>query len=141
MGAELFDVKITISDYEDQNYELGYATKISIKRNRDTKTTNTFSGDITTISGHQNGGTISTENISWAKNTYEINLLENMLKKGMVKSIVCTGKSYTFAGEIYERVVTGTNCIVTTDEDEWSTDEGVTTKLEFSCNDIVKEFY
>ena len=140
MGAELFNVKITISDYENNNYEIGYATKLSIKRNRDTNTINTFSGDINTIAGQQEGGELSLEAVSWSKSVSEITKLENMLKKGMIKTIICTGKSYTYSGDVYSRSITGINCVITTDEEEWSTSEGVSTKLDFSCNEIVKEY-
>lgn len=140
MGAELFDVKITISDYDNNNYEIGYGTKLSIKRNRDTQTVNTFSGDINTIAGNQTGGEISIEAVSWAKSVSEMTKLENMLKKGMIKTIICSGKSYTYSGDVYSRVITGINCVITTDEDEWSTSDGVTNKLDFSANEIIKEY-
>lgn len=140
MGSELFDVKITISDYDGNNYEIGYGTKLSIKRNRDTNTVNTFSGDINTIAGNQRGGEISLEAVSWAKSVADMTNLENMLKRGMIKTIVCSGKSYTYSGEVYNRSITGTNCVITNEEDEWSVSDGVTNKLDFSCNEIIKEF-
>ncbi len=140
MGAELFQVKITISDYDNNNYEIGYATKLSIKRNRDTNTVNTFSGDINTIAGNQTGGELSLESVSWAKSVSDMIKLENMLKNGMIKSIICSGKGYTYAGDVYSRTITGLNCVVTTDEEDWSPSDGVTSKLDFSANEIIKDF-
>ena len=52
MGAEIFDVEINLD-----GVLILYATKVSSKKNKDTSTTLTFNGDVST--GAKNtGGTI-----------------------------------------------------------------------------------
>ena len=48
MGAELFDVQVNID-----GVLLKYGTKVSYEKNRDTSTTNTFDGDVTTNANYQ----------------------------------------------------------------------------------------
>lgn len=132
MGAELFDVKITIGNDED-NLILAYATKVSSKKNKDTNKTLTFDGDVNTTAKNT-GGTISIERLSWPASVEEAVRLEELLESDLIKTVTCVGNSYTANGDLYTRQIIGTNVTVTSDEDEWSPDGGVTQKLELTVN-------
>ena len=132
MGSEIHDVKITIGNDED-NLVLAYATKVSSKKNKDTKSTLTFDGDVNT-SGKNTGGTISIERLAWPSSVEEAVRLESLLESDLIKTITCTGRAYTANGDIYQKQIIGTNVTVTSDEEEWSPSDGVTQKLELSVN-------
>lgn len=133
MGAEIFDVEINLD-----GVIIAYATKLTTKKNKQTSTTLTFDGEITT-SAKKTGGTISLESLVWPGSVDEAIALEDKLEDNNIKTITCTGTSYTSAGEPYTRKVIGTGVTVTSDEDEWSPSDGVTQKLEFAVNELVRK--
>lgn len=137
MGSEIYDVKITIGNDSD-NLVLAYATKVSSKKNKDTKTTLTFDGDVNT-SAKNTGGTISIERLSWPSSVEEAVRLESLLEADLIKSITCSGRAYTANGDAYIKQIIGTNVTVTSDEEEWSPSDGVTQKLELSVNRLQRK--
>lgn len=134
MGSEIYDVKVTIGNNED-NVVLAYATKVSSKKNKDTSTTLTFDGDVNT-SAKNTGGTISIERLAWPASVEEAIRLEEILEADLIKSVVCSGRAYTANGDPYVKRIVGTNVTVTSDEDEWSPSDGVTQKLELGVNTL-----
>ena len=134
MGSEIYDVKVTIGNDED-NIVLAYATKVTSKKNKDTSTTLTFDGDVNT-SAKNTGGTISIERLAWPANVEEAVRLETLLEADVIKSVTCSGRAYTVNGDVYTKQVIGTNVTVTSDEDEWSPSDGVTQKLELAVNKL-----
>ena len=134
MGSEIYDVKITIGNDED-NLVLAYATKVTSKKNKDTSTTLTFDGDVNT-SAKNTGGTISIERLAWPSSVQEAVRLESLLEADIIKTVTCTGRAYTAAGNAYIKQIIGTNVIVNTDEEEWSPSDGVTQKLELAVNKL-----
>ena len=134
MGSEIYDVKVTIGN-DDDNVVLAYATKVSSKKNKDTSTTLTFDGDVNT-SAKNTGGTISIERLAWPASVEEAIRLEEILEADLIKSVVCSGRAYTANGDPYVKRIVGTNVTVTSDEDEWSPSDGVTQKLELGVNTL-----
>jgi len=134
MGSEIYDVKVTIGN-DDDNVVLAYATKVSNKKNKDTSTTLTFDGDVNT-SAKNTGGTITIERLAWPASVDEAKRLEELLEADVIKSVVCSGRAYTANGDSYIKQVIGTNVTVTSDEDEWSPSDGVTQKLELAVNKL-----
>ena len=132
MGSEIYDVKISIGNDED-NIVLAYATKVTNKKNKDTSTTLTFDGDVNT-SAKNTGGTISIERLAWPSSIEEAVRLESILEADVIKSVTCSGRAYTANGDSYIKRIVGTNVTVTSDEDEWSPSDGVTQKLELAVN-------
>lgn len=130
MGAEIFKVQINFD-----GVIIAHGTKVTTKRNRDTKTTLTFDGDVTT-SGSNTGGTISIERLVWPSDLDEQIQLENKLIANEIKTITCTGIAYTSQGDPYQRVITGTNVNITSDEEDWSPSDGVSHKLELSVDNL-----
>lgn len=137
MGSEIYDVKVTLGNDED-NLVLAYATKVSSKKNKDTKTTLTFDGDVNT-SAKNTGGTISIERLAWPTDVEEAVRLESLLEADLIKSVTCTGRAYTANGDAYIKQIIGTNVTVTSDEEEWSPSEGVTQKLELAVNRLQRK--
>lgn len=133
MGAEIFNVKVNLD-----GVLVTYATKVSSKKNKDTNTTLTFEGDVNT-SAPNTGGTISVEGLYWPKELSEAVNLENKLESGHLTTVVCSGTSYTTAGDPYKKIITGTYVTITSDEDEWSPSDGITQKLEFAVNKLVRK--
>lgn len=134
MGSEIYDVKITIGNNDD-NVVLAYATKVSSKKNKDTSTTLTFNGDVNT-SAKNTGGTISIERLAWPASVDESVRLENLLEADIIKTVTCTGRAYTANGDPYTKQIIGTNVTITSDEEEWSPSDGVTQKLELAVNKL-----
>lgn len=134
MGSEIYDVKITIGN-DDDNVVLAYATKVSSKKNKDTSTTLTFNGDVNT-SAKNTGGTISIERLAWPASVDESVRLENLLEADIIKTVTCTGRAYTANGDPYTKQIIGTNVTITSDEEEWSPSDGVTQKLELAVNKL-----
>lgn len=134
MGSEIYDVKITIGNNDD-NVVLAYATKVSSKKNKDTSTTLTFNGDVNT-SAKNTGGTISIERLAWPASVDESVRLENLLEADIIKTVTCTGRAYTANGDSYIKQIIGTNVTITSDEEEWSPSDGVTQKLELAVNKL-----
>lgn len=134
MGSEIYDVKITIGN-DDDNVVLAYATKVSSKKNKDTSTTLTFNGDVNT-SAKNTGGTISIERLAWPASVDESVRLENLLEADIIKTVTCTGRAYTANGDSYTKQIIGTNVTITSDEEEWSPSDGVTQKLELAVNKL-----
>lgn len=134
MGSEIYDVKVTIGN-DDDNIVLAYATKVSSKKNKDTNTTLTFDGDVNT-SAKNTGGTISIERLAWPATVDEAKRLEDLLEADLIKSVTCTGRAYTANGDPYTKQIIGTHVTVTSDEDEWSPSDGVTQKLELAVNKL-----
>lgn len=132
MGSEIYDVKITIGNDND-NLVLAYATKVSSKKNKDSSTTLTFDGDVNT-SAKNTGGTISIERLAWPATVEEAVRLEDLLEDDIIKTIVCSGTAYTVNGDRYTKQIIGTNVTVTSDEEEWGPSDGVTQKLELAVN-------
>lgn len=137
MGSEIYDVKVTLGNDED-NLVLAYATKVSSKKNKDTKTTLTFDGDVNT-SAKNTGGTISIERLAWPTDVEEAVRLESLLEADLIKSVTCTGRAYTANGDAYIKQIIGTNVTVTSDEEEWSPSDGVTQKLELAVNRLQRK--
>lgn len=133
MGAELHNVEISID-----KLPILYATKVSSKKNRDTSTTLTFNGDVTT-SARNTGGTISVEALYWPTELQDAVDLEDKLDGGNIESVVCTGTSYTVNGDPYTRTITGTGVTVTSDEDDWSPSDGISMKLEFAVDTLKRD--
>ena len=133
MGAEIFDVEINLD-----GVLILYATKVSSKKNKDTSTTLTFNGDVST--GAKNtGGTISIEGLYFPSDLASALQLENKLNENYIKQITCSGKSYTANGEAYTRTIIGTGVTVTSDEDEWSPSDGISQKLEFAVDTLIRK--
>lgn len=133
MGAEIFDVEVNID-----GVIVLYATKISSKKNKDTGTTLTFNGDVNT-SAKNTGGTISIEGLYWPTSLDDAIALEDKLNAAHIKTITCTGTAYTAAGDTYTRTLIGNEVTVTSDEDEWSPSDGISQKLEFSVNNLIRK--
>lgn len=134
MGSEIYDVKVTIGN-DDDNIVLAYANKVTSKKNKDTNTTLTFDGDVNT-SAKNTGGTISIERLAWPASVEEAVRLESLLEADIIKSVTCSGTSYTANGDQYNKQIIGTNVTITSDEEEWSPSDGVTQKLELSVNKL-----
>lgn len=133
MGAEIFDVEVNID-----GVIVLYATKISSKKNKDVGTTLTFNGDVNT-SARNTGGTISVEGLYWPNSLEDAIALEDKLNDSHIKTITCTGTAYTAGGDQYTRTIIGNEVTVTSDEDEWSPSDGITQKLEFSVNKLIRK--
>ena len=134
MGSEIYNVKITIGTATN-SVVLAFATKVSSKKNKDTSAKLTFDGDVNT-SAKNTGGTISIERLAWPMDVEEAILLEEILESDLIKSITCTGRTYTVNGDPYTKQIIGSNVTVTSDEDEWSPSDGVTQKLELAVNKL-----
>ena len=133
MGAEIYDVAILIDDVK-----VLYATKVTSKKNKDNSTTLTFQGDVNTSAGNT-GGTISVEGLYFPSDLASALQLENKLNENYIKQITCSGKSYTANGEAYTRTIIGTGVTVTSDEDEWSPSDGISQKLEFAVDTLIRK--
>lgn len=133
MGAEIFGVKL---DFD--GVYIAYADKVSIKRDKDTSSKNTFDGDVNFGAGNE-GGTISIDHVVWPEDVADAVALENQLNNNNVKFIKCISKGYTRGGSEYMRVITGTDPKVSTDDEEWSPSEGISASLELTCRKIEKE--
>ena len=119
----------------DDNIVLAYASKVSSKKNKDTSTTLTFNGDVNT-SAKNTGGTISIERLAWPSSVEEAVRLENLLEADFIKTVICYGRAYTANGDAYTKQIIGTNVTITSDEEEWSPNDGVTQKLELAVNNL-----
>ena len=133
MGAEIFDVEINLD-----GVLLLYATKVSSKKNNDSNKKNTFNGDVT-IGAMNTGGTISIEGLYYPTDVEQAILLEELLDNEHIKVVTCSGTAYTAGGDPYRRSLIGTDVTVTSDEDDWSPSDGVTQKLEFTVNKLVRQ--
>lgn len=138
MGAEIYDVEITLEAENPKSTVIVYATKVSSSKNKDSSTKLTFNGDVT-LGGKNTGGTISIENIYWPQDLDKALELENMLEADFIKAITCVGKGYTRNGTPYKRVITGTEVTITSDEEEWSPSDGISSSLEVSVNTLKRE--
>ena len=134
MGSEIYDVKITMGNNDD-NIVLAYASKVSSKKNKDTSTRLTFDGDVNT-SAKNTGGTISIERLAWPSSVEEAVRLENLLEADFIKTVICSGRAYTANSDTYTKQIIGTNVTITSDEEEWSPNDGVTQKLELAVNNL-----
>ena len=132
MGAEIFDVEISIDEQI-----ITYATKCDFKRNKDTNTTLTFNGDVTTGAGNS-GATISFEGLVFPTDVDDAIALENKITDDNIKTITCTGKSYTAGGVPYRRTIIGSNVTVSTDDESWSPSDGITHSFEVSVDRLEK---
>lgn len=133
MGAEIHDVEVNLD-----GVIILYCTKISSKKNKDNGTTLTFNGDVNT-SAKNTGGTISIEGLYWPNDLEQAIALEEKLTDGNIKTITCNGTAYTATGDPYTKTLIGTQGTVTTDEDEWSPSDGITQKLEFAVNHLIRK--
>ena len=138
MGAEIYDVTVTLEAENPKSTVIAYATKVSSSKNKDNSTKLTFNGDVT-IGGKNTGGTISIENLYWPEDLDKALELENMLNAEFIKAITCVGNGYTRNGTPYKRVITGTEVTITSDEEEWGPSDGITNTLEGSVNQLKKE--
>ena len=138
MGAEIFNVQIVLTNNEDKTQVIAYATKVSSSKNRDTNTTLTFNGDVST-SASNTGGSISIEGLYWPETVEDAINLENLLNSKNIKTISCAGDSYLANGTPYRRQIIGNGVTVTSDEDEWSPSDGITQKLEFAVNELIRK--
>ena len=130
MSAELFDVQVNID-----GVLLKYGTKVSYEKNRDTSTTNTFDGDVTT-NANNTGGTISFEGLVLPTDVEDAIRLEEMLDNNNIKVVTIVGTSYTGNGDPYRKTVIGTNATVNSDSQEFSTSDASTMSLEFGVNTL-----
>ena len=144
MGAEIFDVAISLATSDNQKVDVLYATKVSSKKNKDTSTTLTFQGDVST--GAKNtGGTISIEGLYFPTTVEDATKLENILNGGdlnhpiAITTVTCSGTSYTANGEPYRRIIIGNGVTVTSDEDEWSPSDAMTQKLELAVDKLTRQ--
>jgi formylmethanofuran dehydrogenase subunit A len=133
IGAEIFDVEINFD-----GVIIAHGTKVTSKKNKDSKTTLTFSGDVTT-SGKNTGGTISIERLYWPSDINQAIALENKLNSNDIKVITCTGTGYLMSGEPYRRTITGTHITVTSDEEDWSPSDGISQKLEVNVDKLIRK--
>lgn len=133
MGAEIFDVEINLD-----GVLVLYATKVSSKKNKDTSTTLTFQGDVTTA-GSNTGGTISIEGLYFPTDLDQAIALENKLNSSDIKVVTCSGTSYTANGDPYRRTLIGSGVTVTSDEDEWSPSDAMTQKLELAVDQLTRQ--
>ena len=81
MGAEIYGVQINFD-----GVIIAYGTKVTSKKNKDSKTTLTFDGDVST-SGKNTGGTISIERLVWPSDIDDFIALEKKLEESDIKSI------------------------------------------------------
>ena len=133
MSAEIFDVEINID-----GVIILYGTKVSAKKQKDTKTTLTFNGDVST--GAKNtGGTISFEGLYWPSDVKQSIELENKLNSDNIKVVTCTGSSYTANGDAYRKTIIGSGVTITSDEEDWSPSDGITHKLEMAVNTLTRK--
>lgn len=132
MGAEIFDVEIRIGDVG-----IYYATKVSSSKNKDSSTTLTFNGDVTTR-GANTGGTISIEGLYFPTDVSEAIELEETLNNTFINKVVCSGTSYTANGDAYRRTIIGTGVTVTSDDDEWSPSDGISQTIELAANQLIR---
>lgn len=130
MSAELFDVQVNID-----GVLLKYGTKVSYEKNRDTSTTNTFDGDVTT-NANNTGGTISFEGLVLPTDVGDAIRLEEMLENNNIKVVTIVGTSYTGNGDPYRKTVIGTNATVNSDSQEFSPSDASTMSLEFGVNTL-----
>ena len=133
MGAEIFDVEINLD-----GVLVLYATKVSSKKNNDSNQKTTFNGDVT-IGAMNTGGTISIEGLYYPTDVEQAIALEELLDSEHIDTVVCSGTSYTAGGDPYRKSVIGTTATVTSDEDDWSPSDGITQKLEFTVNNLVRQ--
>ena len=133
MGAEIFDVDIDINN----GRHVLYATKLSFKKNRESKTTLTFNGHVST-SAHNTGATISMEGLVFPLNPDEANEIEDVLENDAIKIITCAGTSYDRNGNRYRRVISGNRCTITSDDEDWAPADGMTSKLELKVDNFYK---
>ena len=141
MAGELYDVSILLEDEKGgktRQLYIKYATKANFKRYKDTKTTNTFDGDITT-GAYNTGADISFEGIIWPSSASQLNMLEDMLERDVIKTITITGWSHLRNGTPYKRAVVGVQATVSTDDEDWSPTDGMSNSLEFKVNKLVKK--
>lgn len=133
MGAELFDVEINLD-----GELLTYGTKVTAKKNKDTSTTLTFNGDVNTMAKNS-GGTITVEGLYWPTDVASAVRFEEKLESNLIKTVTCTGTSYTANGDPYCKTIIGNQVIITSDEDEWSPSDGITYKLELAVNQLIRK--
>ena len=133
MGAEIYDVEINLD-----GVLILYATKVSNKKNKDTSTTLTFQGDVTTSAGNT-GGTISIEGLYFPTDLDQAIALENKLNSSDINVVTCSGTSYTANGDPYRRTLIGSGVTVTSDEDEWSPSDAMTQKLELAVDKLTRQ--
>lgn len=133
MGAEVFDVEINLD-----GVLILYGTKISVKKNKDSSTTNTFNGDITT-SSKNTGGTISIEGLYFPTDIDQAIELENKLESDDIKVITCSGTSYTAGGDPYRKIVIGSGVTITSDDEDWAPSDGISAKLEMKVDNLTRD--
>ena len=132
MGAEIFDVEINLD-----GVLVLYGTKVSNKKNKDSKTNLTFNGDVNT--GAKNtGGTISVEGLYFPTDLDQAIQLENKLNSNDIKVITCSGTSYTAGGDPYRKVIIGSGVTITSDEEDWAPSDGISAKLEMSVDKLTR---
>lgn len=132
MGAEIFDVEVNLD-----GVLILYGTKVSNKKNKDNNTTLTFNGDVTT--GAKNtGGTISIEGLYFPTDIDQAIELENKLNSNNIKTITCSGTSYTASGDPYRKIIIGSGVTITSDEEDWAPSDGVSAKLEMSVDILTR---
>ena len=134
MGAEIFDVEINID-----GVRVGYATKVSFKKNKSSSTKDTFDGDLN-MGGNNTGGTISIERLAWDLDIDEAINMENKLESDNIEAITYSGTSIAISGDPIRKTVAGTGVSVSNDEEEWSPSDGISQKLEFNVNKLQKNF-
>lgn len=133
MGAEIFDVEINLD-----GVLVLYGTKVSNKKNKDSKTNLTFNGDVNT--GAKNtGGTISVEGLYFPTDLDQAIQLENKLNSNDIKVITCSGTSYTAGGDPYRKVIIGSGVTITSDEEDWAPSDGISAKLEMSVDKLTRK--
>lgn len=141
MGAEIFDVSIQFVSRDNGNdttIDYTYASKLSFKKEKSTKSTETFNGTVTTGSRHS-GATISLEGLIFPASVEEANKLEAALENDNIISFTASGKSYTQAGDVYTKTVTGSRLTISSDEEDWSPTDGGSAKLEFKADTFKRE--
>ena len=133
MGAEIFDVEVNLD-----GILINYGQKVTSKKNKSNKMQDTFNGDVS-VSGKNTGGTISFEGLVWPTNLEDQIALEEKLESNQIKTVTIKGTAYTTAGDAYTKMVIGNQVTVTNDEDEWTPTEGVSQKLEFAVNQLIRK--
>ena len=132
MGAEIYDVEINLD-----GVLILYATKLGFKKNKDSSTTNTFNGDITTTSKNT-GGTISIEGLYFPTDIDQAIALENKLESDDIKVITCSGTSNTAGGDPYRKIIIGSGVTVTSDDEDWAPSDGIIAKLELKVDNLTR---
>lgn len=130
MSVTIFDVKITLD-----GIELKYGTSFEYEKEISTDFVGTFDGQLPTRAKNT-GGTLSFEHVIYPESAGELNRLQDLLDKGIIKTVVVSGKSYDRNQNEYTTTVTGTNNVISSEGFSWEPDSAPTFPLELLAGNI-----